>query len=54
MLANLAGMSLKVLRIPVAVDVKHIVKSILMQLQVKLTILLFMENRIYLTFNSKY
>lgn len=52
MLENL-GMSLKVLRLPVAIDGKCIVRSILRQLQVKLTILFFMENRIYLTFNKK-
>lgn len=53
MLENLAAMSVKVLRLPVAIDVKHTVRHILRHLQVKLTIVFFMEDRISLTFNSE-
>ena len=50
MLENLTGMSLKVARLLVAVDMEHIVMYILRQLKVKLTILFLMKNIIHLPF----
>lgn len=50
MLENFTRMSLKAPRLPVAIDVEYVVTYIFSQLQVKLTILFLMENRIHLTF----